>query len=75
MHGVGNLPAPVTDIHAPQAGHAIHDPVAVGIPQKHALATHDHPALFPDQRLMVAEGVQVMGGIGILQFGSREMIG
>ena len=57
------LGAAVADIDAPQAGHAVEQPVALAVPEPAALGAGDDPAAPRRQLGMVGERVKVVPGI------------
>jgi hypothetical protein len=61
---IGQLPAPVAHVDAPQAGHGVEDLVALGILEPDAVGLGDDPAAaFLAQALGVGEGVQVVAEV------------
>ncbi|MCY1280739.1 hypothetical protein D9M70_295310 [compost metagenome] len=62
----GEVLAAVAEVGAPEAGHAIEVALAVVVPEVEALAANDHPRPFGVQRLLVEEGMDVVGRIGCL---------
>ncbi|MNH30673.1 hypothetical protein D3C79_909820 [compost metagenome] len=57
---IGQLIATIADRHAPQAGHAIENLVALAVPQVHALGRGDDARAFLGQLLDIAERGQVV---------------
>ena len=66
-HCIGNLGAAMADIDAPQPGHAVHDAVAVRIPQPDAIGARDDTSLVNAQRTVIGEGMEVVLVIGNLE--------
>ncbi len=66
--GGGQVLAAVAQVGAPQAGHAVDVLVAVVVPEVQAFATHHHARALGVQRLLVEEGMDVVGRIGFLVF-------
>ncbi|CAJ2759669.1 Uncharacterised protein [Burkholderia pseudomallei] len=73
--GLDQLVAAVADVHAPEPGHAVDDPVAVGIPQVDAFGLHDHAAARAIERAHVRERVEVVRGVERAVFGARAVRG
>src|SRR5690606_16693867 len=67
--GLGQLLAAIAERHAPQARHTVEDAVAVRIGQPHAVGARHDAGTTGGELLVVGEGVQVMGGIQLLQLG------
>ncbi|MCY1186858.1 hypothetical protein D9M73_277690 [compost metagenome] len=66
----GQILAPVTEVGAPQTGHAIEVAIAVVVPQVQTLATDNHTRAFGVQCLLIKEGVNVVCGIaGLIVLG------
>ncbi|MNZ95285.1 hypothetical protein D3C78_1144270 [compost metagenome] len=59
----GQVLAPVTQLGAPQAGHAVQVAPAVVVPQVQAFAAGDDPWAFGVERLLVKESVDVVGRV------------
>jgi hypothetical protein len=70
---LGEFAAAITQVDAPQACHAVEDPIAVGIVEVHALRLHDDPRTLGVQELVVREGVEVVLAIEFLPGGSRAV--
>ncbi|VBJ00879.1 Uncharacterised protein [Burkholderia pseudomallei] len=73
--GLDQFVAAVADVHAPEPGHAVDDPVAVGIPQVDAFGLHDHAAARAIERAHVRERVEVVRGVERAVFGARAVRG
>ncbi len=56
----------VADIHAPQAGHAVQDAVAVAVAEENAVRAGDQPDFAFVQRLMIGKRMQMVGGVHAL---------
>src|SRR3546814_5524226 len=70
MGRLRQLLAAVADVDAPQAGHAVQDPGAVGIPQPDAVGPGDDAAAaLRRQALVIGEGRKMMGGVDPLPLG------
>ena len=67
---VGQVAAPVAQIDAPQARHAIENLIAVGIVQIHAFRPGNDPGSLAAERGMIRERMNVMCSIQRLPFGS-----
>ncbi len=68
---VAQLGTPVADVHAPQPGHAVEDPVAVAVPEVHPVGAGDDPGAFPVQCLGVGERVPVVAAVVLLVLAGR----
>jgi hypothetical protein len=66
------LPA-VTDIDAPQAGHAVHDAVSVRIPKPDTIGTGDDPPLIDSQCAMLGKWMKVVLVVGNLEIVRRHV--
>ena len=55
------LLASVTDVHAPQSGHAVKNAVALRIPKVNAFRFGDHTGAFVCQGFGVGEGMEMVG--------------
>jgi hypothetical protein len=58
-----DLPAAVADVHAPEAGHAIQDALAVRVVEINAFRTGDDPRAMLRQRLEVRERMKIVARI------------
>ena len=61
---VGQLLPAVTDVDAPQAGHAVQQSVTVRIPDINTVGAGNHPATFLRQGFGIGKRVQVVGAVG-----------
>ena len=71
----GQFLAPVADVDAPQARHAVDDPVTFAVGQPHALALRHHPHALGRKFGPGGEGVHVMRRVQRLKFSGGQMIG
>ena len=53
----------IADLHTPQAGHAVDQAFAFGIPQVDSLRAGDDARAFAGQRLGLREGMNVVRGV------------
>ena len=67
--------ATITNIHAPQAGHAVEDLVALRIPDIDAVAARDDARATAGQSLGIGKGMHVMGAVALLQRARVELLG
>ena len=72
--GVGEFLAPVAERHAPQAGHAVEDLVALGRVDVHALGARDDARAARGQCLEVGEWMQVVRAVQSLPVRCRGLL-
>ncbi len=65
--------AAVADVDAPQAGHAVQDLVAVGVPQIAAFRARDDARALGVEFAVVGERMQMVGGVEALPVGSGAL--
>ena len=73
--GLGDFLAGITDVDAPEPGHAVDDLLALAVLQPDALGLGDDPRALPGQFVIGGEGMHVMRGVQRLQLGGGQMIG
>ncbi|WP_346432862.1 hypothetical protein [Breoghania sp.] len=66
MNGIRHLVSSVSDLGAPQPGHAVEDSVAFRIRQPHALRMGDDARAFRIERPVFRKGMQMMRRIEFL---------
>ena len=62
--GGGQILASVTEVGAPQAGHAVQVTLAVVVPQRQAITADHHPRTFFVEGFLIDERVNVVSGVG-----------
>ena len=67
--GLGEFLAPVPQVDAPEARHAVEHAVAFGVIQVHALGLDDDPRTFRVQVLVVRKRMQVVLAVQLLPLG------
>ena len=64
---LGQFLAAVADGHAPEAGHAVEDGVALAVVDVGAIGAHDHARSGGAKLIVVGEGMEMMRGVDRLQ--------